>query len=72
MAFFVGQELLMTKLDDISLVLVDIVLVLVNNLYDLIVLLKHHLRALDLSLLIKIRENEQLVKGNSSSELGHI
>ena len=43
MALFVGQELLMTKLDDISLVLIDIVLVLVYDFYDLIVFLKHHL-----------------------------
>ena len=72
MASLVSQELLLTELKQVCLMVEDPVFVLITDSNDLVVFLENQLRTLDLSFFVEVWEDEQLVKGLLPSELGNV
>ena len=50
----------------------NFVLILIGDLNNLVVLLEHELRTLDLSMLVKVWQYEHFIEGLLASELRHI
>jgi len=72
MASFVGQELLLPELHHLSLLVIDVVPVLVQDFDGLIIFLKYQLGAFDLLFFVVVWQEEWLEEGLLSSELSHV
>jgi len=72
MASLVRQELLLPKLHHLSLLVIDVVPVLVQDFDGLIIFLKNQLGAFDLLFFVVVWQEEWLEEGLLSSELSHV
>ena len=72
MAFFVGEEFLLAELEHFRLMMEYLILILICYLNYLIILFKDQLWAFNLSSLVEVREDEQLIKCLLAAELGDI
>ena len=69
MTLFVSEELLLTELEHLRLMMENLILILIRYLNHLIILLQDQLRAFNLPSFIKVRKNEKFVKRLLTAEL---
>jgi len=66
---FVSEELLLSELEHLRLMMENLILILIRYLNYLIILLQDQLRAFNLPSFIKVRKNEKFVKRLLTAEL---
>ena len=72
MVVFIGQELLVTELEHLRILVIDIVDVLIGQVDGLPVLLHDQLGALDFTLLVEVWNDQQLIEGGFSHGLSEL
>lgn len=69
MVVLVGKELLMSKLEHLRVLVIDVVDFLISQVDGLIIFLHHKLRSLDFSLLVKVWDNQHFIECSLSDSL---